>query len=238
MNDYTIKDLELAGVKWELTDNPNKSKEPVAEVQKNDGPVIIPATKPVESNIPDLTTVLTLDDFIQLIQQYEHPLKQFAKNTVLPTFGNISNDLMIITDMPSSDDEIQNKILTNGAGQLLDKMLNAIGFNRDTVSIVPLVFWRTPGGRTVTPTEVTHSKDFIEKAINLTKPRAILTLGTLPADLIANAKLPRDNGKTFETFGGIPTITIFHPSYLIVKPDAKRDVWEALQNLEKILKNP
>jgi DNA polymerase len=165
-------------------------------------------------------------------------LKQFVKNTALPHFAQSnSHGLLVITDAPSTDDDNIGKILTGAGGELMDKMLSSIGLSRDVVSIVPLVFWRTPGGRTPVREELDLAKPFVDRAIALLRPKAVLTLGVLTAIEIAGAKLPKEHGNQFATADGTPVFPIYHPHYLILKPDAKKDVWETLQKLQKLLKN-
>lgn len=250
MDVISLRELDLAGVKWELSENPHATDK--SEAQKKTsipadvttkatpavGPAIIPASAPVAREMAqDLAQAATdLDMLTQTIADFDHPLKQFVQNVVMPHF--ISNaDLLILTDMPSSDDDQNGRILTNGSGQLMDKMLAAIGLTRETVSIVPLIFWRTPGGRGPAREELDLARPFVDRAIELLSPRAILTLGTLTAAEILGAKLPKDHGKIFHNDQGTPIIPIYHPNYLMLKPDAKRDVWAALQDLQKTLKS-
>lgn len=249
MDVISLRELDLAGVKWELSENPRATEK--SEAQKDApadetttrptqtvGPAIIPAAAPVGQEMAQSTAhaATDLDSLLQAIADFEHPLKQFVQNVVMPHL--VPNaDLLILTDMPSGDDDLNGRILTNGSGQLMDKMLAAIGLSRARVSIVPLIFWRTPGGRGPAREELDLARPFVDRAVELLAPRAILTLGTLTAVEILGAKLPKDHGKTFHNDGGTPIIPIYHPNYLMLKPDAKRDVWAALQDLQKTLKS-
>ncbi|MCL2538299.1 MAG: uracil-DNA glycosylase [Alphaproteobacteria bacterium] len=177
------------------------------------------------------------------IKNYNHPLSSFA-NFVPPQFSTTSHQhqppITIITDLPSSDDDAAGKIMTGAAGELLDKMLSSIGIKRNMVTIIPLLFWRTPGGRTPSREELDLCRPFVNRAIELVDAKKILTLGTLAATEIASAKLPTDHGKVFESRISnfeFRTIPIWHPNYMLLKPDSKRDVWDALQNLQKLLQN-
>jgi DNA polymerase len=116
-------------------------------------------------------------------------------------------------------------------------MLNAINLSRDNVSIVPILFWRTPGGRTATDTEIELARPFVWRAIELLAPRAILTMGTLAAREIVGVKLPDATGKLSHTASDIAVMPIYHPSFLMLKPDSKRAAWVALQELQNLLKN-
>ena len=145
--------------------------------------------------------------------------------------------MLILTDIPSSDDDATGTVLSGTSGELMDKMLAAIGLSRSDVSIVPMIFWRTPGGRSPSAQELELARPFVDKAIELIGPRVILSMGTLPAVEYANVNLAKCHGVAVEMENGVTFVPIFHPNYLILKPAAKRDVWTALQNVQNILKN-
>ena len=257
MSDICLRDLELAGIRWEISDTPimaprtqsaPKSLEKpqrqtaatiVAEIGRA-AAAVVPATPPqqtmsietVQAMAARPTDMATLN---RMIGEFNHPLRATATNTVLPHVGN--GKLLIITDIPSSDDDATGGILTGATGELMDKMLNAIGQNRETTSILPMVFWRTPGGRTPTEEELSMARPFVNRAIELMAPRVILTLGTLPALQMANINIAKSHGVATVLDGGITLVPIFHPNYLLLKPAAKRDVWNALQNVQNILKS-
>ncbi len=246
----SLHDLHLAGVKWELAENPHvcdatKHSEKTAPGTPSLGipsiseSSIIPAIAPMTIAMAQDSAAHAADlsALTNAIIDFKHPLKQFAKNTVRPTFSSDSK-LLIITDAPSGDDDECGNILCGAGGDLLDKMLNAIGLSRDNVSIIPMIFWRTPGGRGATREELDLARPFVARAIELLAPRAILTLGTLAALEIAGAKLPKQHGEFVERSGMAPVVPIYHPNYLLLKPDAKRDVWNALQSMQNFLKNP
>jgi DNA polymerase len=235
MGHYSLNDLVLAGVKWELREVPNaapKIKE--ASPARMSETSIIPPTAPVaRSTARSLAGGAgDLGALKSAIGGFDHPLKQFANNTVMPFFGKKAG-LLIVTDIPSGGDDASGNILTGPAGELMDKMLSAIESDRAEASIVPLVFWRTPGGRAPAREELDLARPFVDRAAELLEPAAILTLGTLAATEIAGAKLPGQHGVIFEN----KIMPIYHPNFLILKPGAKREVWEALQSLRNLLKN-
>lgn len=248
----SLRDLKLAGVQWELyevqsTIDVSVSDIPASGPKKQDDIKTIPPTAPINTDVAQdiAKTIDSLPALCTAIEAFEHPLRQFVKNAVMPHFASEGTGLLIITDAPGPDDEASGKILTGASGELMDKMLSAIDLRRENVSILPLIFWRTPGGRTPTSEELNLTRPFIDRAIDLLKPRFILTLGTLVAAEIAGSKLPRDHGKSSEfkvqssdndNLESIRVMSIYHPNYLILKPDAKRDVWAALQNLQNLLK--
>ena len=251
MTDFDIKDLVLSGVRWELTDAPmsvnvnNASAGKSAEntnVAGRTQTAIVPPIAPQQSVSVETATAMAarptdIDALCRMISEFNHPLRAGATNVVLPHIAKNPNGLVIVTDVPGGDDDLNGQILSGAAGELMDKMLAAIGMSRMTVSFVPMVFWRTPGGRTPTRQELDLAHPFVNRVIEMLHPRFILTLGTLPAVEIANATLPRGHGMTVVLPNGVTAMPIFHPNYLMLKPAAKRDAWNALQIVQNLLKN-
>ena len=176
-----------------------------------------------------------MDALCRMIAEFNHPLRAGVTNVILPHVAPHPNGLVIVTDIPSGDDDASGRLLSGAAGDLLDKMLAAIGMSREMVSVVPLVFWRTPGGRTPTENELDLARPFVNRIFEMIKPRFILTLGTLAAARIANVTLPRAHGITVALDNGITVMPIYHPNYLMLKPAAKREAWTALQIVQNLL---
>jgi len=252
MNDYSIKDLELAGVQWEITDVPAVMRAkwaantaPMPESQTTDvraGITVVPPIAPTATMSVDTAESMAsrpadVENLIRMICEFNHPLRAAATKVVLPNIAKNPNGLVIITDVPSADDDSSGNVLSGSAGDLLDKMLAAIGMNRDIVSIIPIIFWRTPGGRTPTENELSLARPFVKRLIGFLNPRMILTLGATPALDIAGVKLSSNHGKIAKTQQDTPVMSIYHPNYLLLKPSAKREVWTALQELQNLLKN-
>ena len=221
-----LYDLKLSGVKWELLNSIlskdfQQEKQVVEQIKIEDTNTIAPIA-PI-SILSAKEIVYKVNNFSELckeINNFNHPLKMFAKNTILPTIGE---NVLVLTDPPSSEDDESGQILSGTAGELFEKMLNAIGTNRNLISICPLMFWRTPGNRTPTEEELSLTVPFIDKFIELTIPKVILTLGVLAE------KYQLKNNLNIKKFS-IPS-----PNHMILKPDLKRFAWEQLQKLLKTL---
>lgn len=256
MNDYNIRDLELAGVKWELADVPfvlrakwngaqNTQTQTTTTPNVNAGlqhVTVVPPISPIETVSVDTAISMAsrptdLDNLIRMIGEFNHPLRSVATKTVFPNIATNPNGLVVITDVPGADDDASGQILSGGAGELFDKMLSAIGMSRDNVSIVPIIFWRTPGGRTPTADELSLTRPFLNRILEFLSPKTILTLGATPAMEIAGIQLSHAHGRITATENGTQIMSIYHPNYLMLKPSAKRDAWTALQELQKLLKN-
>ena len=244
-----VKDLFLAGVKWELSENSvgfmevlshanskpdNARTRTVATVVPPISPVLPVSIETAVSMAARPTTTEALD---RMIEEFNHPLRGGVSKVVLPHSAPNPNGVVIITDIPSSDDDAAGKILTGAAGELLDKMLGAIGLSRDLVSVTPLLFWRTPGGRTPTRMELDLARPFVDRFIELVEPRIIITLGTIAANEVAGTDLMHAHGVPIDLPNGTKVFPIYHPNFLILKPAAKREVWNVLQNVQNLLKN-
>ena len=242
-----LKDLMLYGVQWEINENPNipmysgNAAQSVAADTLRGTTTIVPPIAPSQTVSPATAIAMAarpsdLDSLCRMIGEFNHPLRRGATNVVLPHIAPNPNGIIIVTDMPSIDDDKTGKILSGPSGEMIDKMLRAIDLSRDSISIIPMLFWRTPGGRTPTHEEIVLSRPFVERIIEMLKPTIILTLGTLPATELGNVSLPKDHGIPVDTRYGAKLIPIYHPNYLALKQSAKRDVWNALQNLQNLLK--
>ena len=157
-----LKDLMLSGVKWEINEDPNMPTYTCQDTQNNVATgvrsgttTIVPPITPIQTVSITTATAMAarptdIDSLCRMIAEYNHPLRRFATNIVLPHIAPQPNGVMFLTDMPSADDDKTGRILSGTSGDMIDKMLAAIEMSRDMVSIVPMLFWRTPGGRTPT----------------------------------------------------------------------------------------
>lgn len=266
MNYTALQDLYLAGVKWEITDMsvpkaiaaakiaesmPKPAvlapATPADDIQIPDalrtpvyssGPVIVPSITPVGPDTAVAAAARPTDpeSLKRMIAEFNHPLRATARNTVLPHIAPNPCGLLVITDAPGADDDAAGRVLSGAAGELFDKMIAAIGQSRDTVSISPMLFWRTPGGRAASTGEIDLVRPFVMRLIELLAPRVILTMGTTAATEIAHVDIARAHG-VLQQIDGRNIMPIFHPNYLMLKPAAKRDAWTALQAVQNLLKN-
>lgn len=245
MNEH-IQDLIMAGVKWELSDTSLGFKEqmsaasvtPHARVATS----VVPPIAPIAPIDYDTVAAMaarptTTDALVRMISEFNHPLRGGVTHVVTPHIAKNPSDLMVITDVPSSDDDASGCILSGAAGELFDKMMAAIGLARDNIHITPILFWRTPGGRTPSDTEIKLSRPFVSRFIELVEPRIIVTLGAIAAMEITGVDLMHNHGTPKTLDNRINVFPIYHPNYLMLKPSMKQDVWTVLQTVQKLLKN-
>ena len=209
MENYSLRDLDMAGVRWELIETPiindvkkQKVQQNFPETrQTNDGPVIVPPLAPITLDTVKsmVERPIDIDSLVRMINEFNHPLRIGATNTVMPNIATNPNGLVIVTDLPSTDDDLSGKILSGSAGEMTDKMLAAVGMSRENVSIIPLLFWRTPGGRTPVREELDLSLPFVHKMIEMLSPRVIITFGTIATTELAQTKLNDKHGIEIST---------------------------------------
>ncbi|MDE6250527.1 MAG: uracil-DNA glycosylase [Alphaproteobacteria bacterium] len=261
MCDYDLRDLKLSGVNWELDDIPMTLREAARKAAAANAAAValpenvqnatsnitgrvatsvVPPIAPIQTMSIDTAVAMAsrpgdIDSMLRMVAEFNHPLRGGATNVVLPHVAPNPNGLVIVTDMPGSDDDMSGRIMSGAAGELMDKMVAAIGMSRDTVSIVPMLFWRTPGGRAPSREEMDLARPFVNRILEMLQPRVILTLGTTCATEIGGVALPRAHGVVAD-YNGVPVMPIYHPNYLLLKPSAKRDAWNALQIVQNMLK--
>jgi DNA polymerase len=142
---------------------------------------------------------------------------------------------MFIGEAPGADEDRQGKPFVGRAGQLLTDMITkGMGLDRSEVFIANVLKCRPPENRTPTLEESDNCVGYLEQQIAIIRPEFICLLGkvALLGLLKVDSTMSRARGKWYY-YKGIPTIVTYHPSYLLRRPDAKREVWEDLQMLMK-----
>ena len=161
-------------------------------------------------------------------------LKKTATNLVF-TDGAPNARVIFIGEAPGADEDRQGLPFVGVSGQLLDRMLAAIGLDRGQVIISNTVFWRPPGNRSPTTAEVAACQPFVEKLIELVDPQILVALGGAAAkSLLGRTEgVSRLRGRWF-TFTTpsmshpIDATAMFHPAYLLRSPAQKRQAWQDL----------
>ena len=167
-------------------------------------------------------------------------LHQKRKNIVFGV-GSPTAQLAFVGEGPGADEDTQGIPFVGAAGQLLTKMIEAMGFKRDEVYICNVVKCRPPGNRDPEPEEIDACEPFLKAQLALLKPKAIVTLGKFATMTLLrepNGSITRMRGK-WRKYEGIPLMPTFHPSYLLrqqtpeTQYSEKRKVWEDLQQVMK-----
>jgi DNA polymerase len=142
--------------------------------------------------------------------------------------------LMFVGEGPGYNEDQQARPFVGKAGQLLDKMVGAMGFARDEVYIANVVKCRPPDNRDPAPDEVVACSPFLHKQIDAIQPEVIVTLGRFAAHNLLGVDTPisRMRGE-WHDFKGIPVMPTWHPAYLLRNESEKRNAWTDLQAVMK-----
>jgi DNA polymerase len=172
-----------------------------------------------------------LDELREAVASFEGcNLKSTAKNTVFSD-GNPQARLMLVGEAPGRDEDIEGRPFVGRSGQLLDKMLAAIGLDRNSVYIANVIPWRPPGNRTPTPHETQICRPFIERQIELVNPAVLVHLGGASAKTLLDTSEGilrlRGQWRSYATASGIviPAMPTLHPAYLLRTPNHKKLAW-------------
>ncbi len=162
------------------------------------------------------------------------PLGKTRKNFVFGV-GNPQADLVVIGEAPGADEDAQGEPFVGKAGQLLNKILAAIHFERDDVFICNILKCRPPGNRTPDPSEVDKCIPYLHKQLDLLKPKFILAVGLTAANnlLGKKARMKELRGHVHD-YHGINVIVTYHPAALLRNPQWKHATWEDVQMLRRM----
>jgi uracil-DNA glycosylase len=209
----------------------------------------IPLSRPFPATAPDTAVMAAratarqatdLDELGARLAAFDGcSLKATAKNLCFYR-GRPQASLMLIGEAPGRDEDLEGKPFVGRAGQLLDRMLAAIGLSERDAHITNIVYWRPPGNRTPTPQEAQACRPFLERQIELVAPTIILLLGGAAAKHILGVAdgIMRIRGKWRELEIGnskARALATLHPAYLLRTPAAKRLAWRDLLTLKAAL---
>ncbi|MBI3940365.1 MAG: uracil-DNA glycosylase [Acidobacteria bacterium] len=145
-------------------------------------------------------------------------------------------ELMFVGEAPGADEDAQGIPFVGRAGQLLTRIIESIGLKRDQVYIANIIKCRPPQNRNPEPDEIEKCSPFLLRQIALIQPRIICALGKFAAQTLLETTAPISQlrGRVFDKFGArvVPT---FHPSYLLRNPAGKREVWEDMKTIRRML---
>jgi DNA polymerase len=180
----------------------------------------------------------TLDDLAAAQSAFDQcELKKGARNFVFCD-GWPKARVMIVGEAPGREEDLEGRPFVGRAGQLLDKMFDAIGLSRSSEDAATALYitnvlpWRPPGNRTPDPAEIAMMLPFLERHIALADPEILVLMGNTPCQaLLGRAGITRIRGEWAEALGR-PTLPMFHPAYLLRQPAAKREAWADLLSLK------
>jgi DNA polymerase len=213
--------------------NPLARREPVPAVSV---PPVAPEAADIMAARELAHSASNLAELRALLENFEGcGLKRTASRLCLSR-GSPDASIMLIGEAPGKDEDAKGLPFVGRAGQLLDRMLAAVGLSEKEVYITNLVFWRPPGNRVPSPEEVQVCRPFVERQIELVSPRILVFLGNAAAKELTGASegILKLRGKWL-AYKGIRAMATLHPAYLLRNPIAKRLAWRDLLALREAL---
>jgi|SRR6185503_3827492 DNA polymerase len=231
-----FEELGIDGVRlepeWRTRREPNEPIEPIEPSEPH---------APHEPHAP-LTVFASQADALRAVRDdlgadcSRCKLHTLGRRQVVFGVGNPEADLMFVGEAPGADEDIQGEPFVGRAGQLLTKIIEAIGLRREDVYIANVIKCRPPGNRNPEPDEVEQCEPFLFRQIDTVKPKVIVALGKFAAQCLLRTSDPitRIRGREFKYRDAI-LIPTYHPAYLLRTPSAKREVWEDMKRVRAIL---
>ena len=212
-------------------------------------PVVLPSTRraaarpnPSSRSRSSAASASQLEQLEQLAASVKNcqacRLHEGRRQVVFGT-GNPAADLVFVGEAPGRDEDMQGEPFVGPAGQLLTRIIEAIGLTRQDVYILNVIKCRPPQNRNPMPDEVAACRPIIDKQLACLKPRVICALGTFAAQALLGTgeSISRLRGR-FHPVGDILVRPTFHPAYLSRNPSGKRKVWEDMQDIQRELGLP
>jgi len=163
-------------------------------------------------------------------------LHGLGRTQVVFGVGNPDADLMFVGEAPGADEDLQGEPFVGRAGQLLTKIIEAMGMTRDQVYIANVIKCRPPGNRNPEWDEVAECEPFLFRQIDIIQPKVVVALGKFGAQALLRTEEPisRLRGRVFD-YRGARLVPTFHPAYLLRNPASKREVWEDMKLVKRLL---
>ena len=151
--------------------------------------------------------------------------------------GNPQAQLVFVGEAPGADEDQQGEPFVGKAGQLLTKMIEAMGYTRKDVYICNVIKCRPPGNRNPEPDEVAQCEPFLKQQLAAIRPRMIVTLGKFAAQCLLRDETPISRLRgNFRSYEGIALMPTFHPAYLLRDPSKKKETWADLKDVNASLR--
>jgi DNA polymerase len=187
-------------------------------------------------------TAPSLEVLRDLLEKFDGcALKSTATRLVFAD-GNPQARVMFVGEAPGREEDIEGLPFVGRSGQLLNRMIGAIGLDRTSAYITNVIPWRPPGNRTPTPQETQICLPFIQRQIELVDPDVLVTLGNPSTQTLLSVRegIMKTRGRWFDYDTGtrkIRALATFHPAYLLRSPSYKRLAWQDLRSIAKMLES-
>lgn len=167
-------------------------------------------------------------------------LANCGRSSIVFGDGSPTAEIMFVGEGPGAEEDKQGLPFVGRAGQKLNEIIRAMGFERQDVYIANIVKCRPPGNRSPESAEIAACLPYLEAQIKIIQPKVICALGSIAAQTLLNDKTPISRMRgTFYSFRGVALLPTYHPAYLLrnYTPKTRREIWEDMQKILKFLKD-
>jgi uracil-DNA glycosylase len=251
-----LEALGIWGVEHIAADPPSVARSTDPGVEQTSGPAepspahIATERSPVQSAVslevqemlpsqptPDPLAKLSLPELEAVAKSCTACRLHQGRTHVVFGVGNPHADLMFVGEAPGRDEDLQGEPFVGRAGQLLTRIIEAMGMKRQDVYIANVIKCRPPNNRNPETDEIARCEPYLIRQIALVQPRLIVALGTFGAQTLLKTKLPISQLRgRFHTYQGVKLMPTFHPAFLLRNPERKRAVWEDMQMVQRELR--
>jgi DNA polymerase len=235
-----LDSLRAAGVEWLPTRDETPAPPPAAEAASEPAPVVFQsslfgAAEPAADGESPEQRRRELRVLAERVAGCDRCAELAATRTqTVFGVGPVDPELCFIGEAPGADEDRQGEPFVGQAGQLLNRIIAACGFKREEVYICNIIKCRPPGNRQPQPNEAGNCREYLDRQLELVRPRFLCALGATAAQNLLDTRqgIGKLRGRFFE-YKGIPVICTYHPAALLParSPERKKDVWEDMKKL-------
>lgn len=193
------------------------------------------AQEGVDTEAKELETGTDLEGFCQQICECTRCRLGATRQQFVFGSGNPSAGIIFIGEAPGAEEDRQGKPFVGAAGQLLTKIIEAMGLGRDEVYICNILKCRPPNNRDPQPDEIEECEPYLKRQIAMIQPRVICTLGRFAAQtLLQSSESMGRLRERLHQYEGIPLVATYHPAALLRNPQWKRPTWEDIKRVRQL----
>lgn len=201
-------------------------------------PPALPSTSAVSPQVPSTPTApaIRLAQLAATVRDCRNCRLHAGRTQVVFGTGDPTAALVFVGEAPGHDEDVQGEPFVGPAGQLLTRIIAAIGLTREQVYLLNVIKCRPPQNRNPQPDEVAACRPILQAQLACLQPRVICALGAFAAQTLLQTeeKISRLRGR-FHMLGAIQVMPTYHPAYLLRNPQYKRAVWEDMQRIQGVL---
>jgi DNA polymerase len=238
-----LESLRAAGVEWLPASTGLEPPQSAPEEARGPLPLPVVAATLFDGGTPELgqaAAAMSVEQRAQALADLAARVAectrclQLAETRTQTVFGvgPLDPEVCFIGEAPGATEDARGEPFVGEAGQLLTRIIIACGMRREDVYICNILRCRPPGNRLPNAEEAAHCREYLERTLELVRPRFICALGACAAQnlLGTTQSIGRLRGR-FQEYRGIPVLCTYHPAFLLRSPEKKRDVWEDMKKL-------